>query len=83
MLQNENHPELHRPREADVIVVPKDAVVTWCMAMVPLETPIGIMDGYAMEISFAGNRYQVVELGMEPLVLDMESGALDRLRLEE
>jgi hypothetical protein len=69
-----------------MIVVPKDAKVEFSMAGVPLETPFGVMDGCTYQIRTGGRTYHQLPgpgVGDAVMVLDVETGDIDLLRLEE
>jgi hypothetical protein len=53
------------------IIIPEGAAYTLGCVRIPLETPVGIMDGSAWQLTYDGRRYQSLA---PPLFMDMDTG---------
>jgi hypothetical protein len=61
------------------IIIPEGAAYTLGCVRIPLETPVGIMDGSAWQLTYDGRRYQSLA---PPLFMDMDTGEEVELVLE-
>jgi hypothetical protein len=53
------------------IVIPEGAAYTLGCVSIPVETPVGVIQGHAWQLVYDGRTYQTTE---PPRFLDMETG---------
>lgn len=62
------------------IDLPQDRRITWERVRVPRETPVGVIDSSALQVSFDGRVYQRIDPLRRYEYLDMETGEVVRIK---